>query len=263
MNISPGEIHVWYAFDEDISDPELIARYFDIMNTEERIQQKRFHFERHRHQYLITRALIRSVLSMYVKKVAPQQWQFEKNDYGKPSISYPSIDIPLMFNLSHTEKLIVLCVSVDNEPGIDVEYLLRSGQTIEIAEHFFSPTEIEHLHRLPPDYKRERFFDLWTLKEAYIKACGMGLSIPLDDFSYIFPQPGRISIAFEPQRNDQPEHWQFWQVQPSEIHKVALAIKSSNRNNLYSLSMRTITPLSHFVDAKYPITARSLKAGPV
>jgi len=256
VNISDNEIHLWFAYDQDISDDGLLSKYHQLLNQEESTQQARFHFEKHRHQYLITRAMVRTVLSSYVNSISPEEWRFKKNKYGKPSISNKSLTMPLRFNLSHTDKLIIMAVTLDNEIGVDVEYLPRRGNPLDIAERFFSAKELEQLFQLPVEKRQERFFDLWTLKEAYIKACGMGLSIPLDHFSYSFSESGGISIDFVPERCDQPELWQFWQVNPNETHKISMALKrtSAELNNELSISMREFVPLSEIKTVYYPIT---------
>lgn len=261
MNISAHEIHLWYVHDQNIHDSHLLSEYYNFLNREERLQQKRFYFEKDRHQYLITRALVRSVLSLYVNQISPEKWKFKKNAYGKPFISNNSLLIPLRFNLSHTDNLVVMAVTLDREIGVDVEYLPRLGKTLEIASHFFSPIEVEHLLALPPEKQKSRFFDLWTLKEAYIKACGMGLSIPLDHFSYSFSQQGKIEIHFEPERDDQPKYWQFWQINPNESHKISMAIKGNITNGSYSISMRKIIPLDKIVEVNYPIAYGSISTG--
>ena len=258
MIISSQEIHLWYAFDEQIDDTPLLSRYHSLLAEEESAQQKRFYFEKHRHQYLITRALIRTVLSLYENEIAPEKWQFTKNKYGKPSISNEVLKRAYYFNLSHTDKLVVLAVTLDQEIGVDVEYLLRPGKSVEIAESFFSPSEVQELLALPLEKQKDRFFDLWTLKEAYIKACGMGLSIPLDHFSYSFPQQGEISISFENGRQDQPEYWQLWQIRPSDNHKVAMAIKGNTIHDFYSISMRKIIPLGDIIEVNYPIVRKTV-----
>ncbi|MES2826039.1 MAG: 4'-phosphopantetheinyl transferase superfamily protein [Pseudomonadota bacterium] len=258
MIISAGEVHLWFAYDDTIKDAQLLVQYLSVLNEAERAQQQRFHFEKHRHQYLITRALARSVLSMYVKNIVPEQWEFEKNDYGKPFISNSALTIPIRFNLSHADELIVMAVTLDQEVGVDVEYLPRAGKMLDIASSFFSPAEVQQLLSLPLEKQMNRFYDLWTLKEAYIKACGMGLSIPLDHFSYSFSPQGKITIDFKPERNDQPEFWRFWQIQPNAIHKISLALKSENLNNTFSISMREVIPLSRVIDVNYSLASGSI-----
>ena len=253
MRILQGEVHLWFAYDGQICDHQLLSQYHNLLNEEECSQQQRFYFEKHRHQHLVTRTLVRTVLSLYVNEISPHEWQFKKNKYGKPSISNSSLTVPLHFNISHADELVVMAVTLDQEVGIDVEYLFRAGKTVEIAESFFSPIEVKQLLALPAEKQKDRFFDLWTLKEAYIKACGMGLSIPLDHFSYSFPQQGEVVISFEPERNDQPENWQICQIQPDVNHKVALAINNTKSNDSFSIFMRKIIPLSEIMEVSYPI----------
>ena len=257
INIKSNEIHLWCAYDELIKDQDILQRYARMLNDEEKKQHSRFCFEKHRHQYLITRALVRTVLSSYINEVAPQQWEFKKNKYGKPFISNPLITVPLQFNISHTDKLIVLAVTIGQEIGVDAEYLLRSGDTIEIAERYFSNKEVQQLYTLSPENQKKHFYDLWTLSESYIKACGMGLSIPLNQFSLLFPNPGEITISFSKERNDQAEKWRFWQIQPNEMHRVALALKSNSSNCNYSINMRTSIPLLNSTEVNYPIIRKT------
>lgn len=225
MQIQPHEIHLWLACDPQIAGEGLLAHYLALLSEAERAQQARFVFERHRHQYLVTRALLRSTLSLYAPDVDGRSWQFTTNAHGKPAIAAPGNPLTLRFNLSHSEGLIVLAITRDREVGVDVEWPQRSGEMLAIAERYFSPSEVRELFALPPQQRRSRFFDLWTLKEAYIKACGQGLAIPLEEFSYSFPAAGRVGISFAARRQDQPGEWQFWQLAPNADHKVALAIK--------------------------------------
>lgn len=250
ISLSTNEIHLWYVYDENINDPEILSNYFELLNKDELLQQKRFYFEKHRHQYLITRAMVRTILSLYENSITPTNWSFTFNDFGKPSINNDSLTIPLCFNVSHTNKLVTMAVTLDQEIGIDIEYLPRLENILDIAHNYFSPIELEQLYQLPLEKQRDRFFELWTLKEAYIKACGMGLSIPLDHFSFIFSKEGKIK--FESNRDDQPEHWHFWQIRPNESHKVSVALKNIESTS-YLISMRTLIPLSEISEVNYPL----------
>ena len=259
MKISEDEIHLWFAYDQDISEPELLNHYHAIISEEEREQQQRFYFEKHRHQYLITRTLVRTTLSYYSNGIKPEQWEFNKNFYGKPFIKNP-LNLPLRFNLAHTEGVIVLAINLEREVGVDVEWLGRGGQTVEIAQRFFSQQEIEQLLALPVGQQQNRFFDLWTLKEAYIKACGMGLSIPLDQFTFHFPQDDKIAIKFSSQRNDHPRNWRFWQFQPNKTHKIALALcgrENFSHSEHCSLLLKKTVPLKEINEIKLPYFLRA------
>lgn len=216
--------HLWYVFPEAIRDAALLTAYRQLMCAEERAQQQRFHFEKGRHEYLITRALVRTVLSKYVA-VDPSTWRFEKNEYGKPSIAYPRGLLPLAFNLSNTTGLIACLVVLGRDVGVDVEDMTRPGETVEIAEQFFSPTEVASLRALPASAQRYRFFEYWTLKEAYIKARGMGLALPLEQFSFHLEAGQSVRISFDPRLHDDPNRWQFAQYQPTSRHQMAAAIR--------------------------------------
>jgi 4'-phosphopantetheinyl transferase len=252
MNILDREIHLWLAYDHQIQDTELLGRYFAILDKEEQLQQKRFQFEKHRHQYLITRAMVRCVLSLYDNVIKPDEWRFEKTMYGKPFIRNTKMKIPLQFNLSHSEGIILLAITNGQEVGVDVECLLRHSPAQAIAKNLFSPVEIAQLTALPKKYQRNRFFELWTLKEAYIKACGMGLSIPLNQFTFSFSEFGTATISFDPQRNDQPALWHFWRIELNDTHKVALGLKNTGIHKCYSLSFRRIVPMQEVSAVEYP-----------
>ena len=136
LALNPGEVHVWFAFPQEISDPKLLKAYHGLMNDEEKQKQRRYYFEQHRHNCLIARALLRSVLSRYVEK-GPKEWQFSKNRYGRPEIERDNDIPPLRFNLSHTDGLIACGVTLEHDLGVDVEDTKRKGINIEIAGRFF------------------------------------------------------------------------------------------------------------------------------
>ncbi len=223
--------HLWYVFPDTLRDSALLAAYHRLMTPEEQAQQQRYRFEKGRHEYLITRALVRTVLSRYVT-IDPSLWRFDKNKYGKPAIASPKVVLPLSFNLSNTTGLIVCLVALEREVGVDVENMTRPGETVEIAEQFFSPTEVSALRTLPPISQRSRFFEYWTLKEAYIKARGMGLALPLEQFSFHLEKGQPVRISFDPRLQDNSDSWQFAQFQPTSHHQVAAAIRRGNDTNL-------------------------------
>jgi 4'-phosphopantetheinyl transferase len=194
------------------------------MSEPEAKQQRRFVFERDRHQYLVCRGLIRYTLSRYAP-VAPADWQFSYNNYGRPEVLRGLCDLPLRFNLSHTRGMGVLAITLSQDIGVDVEDTNRGDVGIHIADRYFSPREVADLRALPASQQPRTFFDYWTLKESYIKGRGMGLSLPLDKFSFeLRHQPPSIDI--EPELNDPPTDWQFRQFNPNDRHLVALAVRA-------------------------------------
>ena len=146
----------------------------------------------------------------------------------------------LSFNLTNTEGLIACLIARDRELGVDVEDTQRRGETVSIADRFFSPSEVKDLHAVPEASKRDRFFDYWTLKEAYIKARGFGLALPLGDFAFRLDPPRAPTIAFEPALDDDPSTWQFLQEWPTQQHRLALAVRRTGRD--LSVRMREVVP---------------------
>jgi 4'-phosphopantetheinyl transferase len=225
-----------------VEDERLLASYLDLMSPEEHVRQRRYRFEKSRREFLLTRALVRTTLSRYAP-VDPTAWTFRANAHGRPEIASPAQTPPLRFNLSNTEGMITCLVALDREIGCDVELVDRPGETVQIAEHFFSPLEVAALRTLPDAEQRDRFFDYWTLKESYIKARGMGLAIPLDQFSFLLDEGRPVRIAFDPRLPDDPSSWQFEQLRPSPRHFVAVAIRRGQEPDL-ALVVRHTVPLA-------------------
>jgi 4'-phosphopantetheinyl transferase len=244
--IPRGEAHLYFALEDQIREPVLLAAYEALLTPEERARKQRYYFEKNRHEYLITRALVRSVLSRYAP-VRPAAWAFSANEWGCPAIATPE-GAGLRFNLSNTRGLVCCLVAADRDVGIDVEDVEREGETVAIADRFFSPTEVAELHTRPEERRRARFFDYWTLKEAYIKARGMGLAIPLDHFSFLLTDHRPIGIAFDPRLPDDPDAWQFEQLRPTKSHLISLAIRRKSEADL-RIVVRRVTPLLPAADA--------------
>src|SRR5437588_11462711 len=93
---------------------------------------------------------------------------------------------------------------------------------MDLAERFFAPQEFEALSTVPVEERQYRFFEYWTFKEAYAKARGMGLCLPLDKFSFHFPNDGGVEIKIDPDLADDPRRWQFWQLRPTSQYLVAV-----------------------------------------
>ncbi len=251
LNIIPDsltekEVHLWLCEPEKITDPLLLSRYRSWLTPEEDQKRLRYRFEKHQHQYLITRALIRSVLSHYHNAIQPQEWRFELNQWGKPSIIEKQNPDACVFNLSHTDGLITCALTKTHQLGVDVENITREGETIKIADRYFSPSEYQKLISLPEEKQNDRFFDLWTLKESYIKACGKGLAIPLDEFSFSFPadfpELDDIKLFTEASREDNPKLWRFWNWYFSTEHRISMGVKCSEnfKDNLEHMHVKMI-----------------------
>jgi 4'-phosphopantetheinyl transferase len=200
------------------------------MTPAERERHDRYHFERNRLEYRVTRALCRTLLGRYLDQ-DPATLSFSLGERGKPALILPPGAGPLSFNLSNTDGLIACLIARHHDVGVDVEPLDRRVDCRGVAHRYFSPSESEALFALPEAQQTRRFLDLWTLKEAYIKACGGGLAIPLDHFSFR-PDERPISIAFSPERDDHPEHWQFAAFELAPQHLGAVAIRRGTASDL-------------------------------
>ncbi|TMM44807.1 4'-phosphopantetheinyl transferase family protein [Colwellia ponticola] len=260
LSLTHNEIHLWITKPEElIGQDELLAIYSRLLTNTELAKQQRYKFAKDRHDALITRAFIRDLLSYYAD-IAPQNWQFEKGNKDKPEVV--NCPLPLRFNISHTKNLIICAVTLDDDIGCDVENIGRSNNVSAIAERYFSATETQELFSLPEAQQRNRFFDYWTLKESYIKAWGLGLAIPLADFSFninsattnyndLFTIKGDITLSFAEHRVDNCEVWRSWLIYPTanidekQEHRIALSVKAkaNNQHAHYRLRFFDTLPL--------------------
>lgn len=241
---------MWLAFYDEITGELLHSAYRELLSSAEKEQETRFFFASDRHRYLITRALVRTVFSRYVS-IRPADWIFSTNAYGRPEIvNAQAREACLSFNISHTQGLIVLAVTRHRALGVDVESLHRREVSIEIADHYFAPEEVAVLTATPPHQQKYRFFEYWTFKEAYIKARGMGLSLPLDKFSFQYPDDYAVEIAIDPELRDDSRRWQFWQFRPRPEYLVAICAERAEHQSM-SLVVRQAIPMRS--DSEFPI----------
>ena len=241
MELPGNELHLYFAYPDQISDPGLLQRYESLLSDDELAQMPRYYFARHRHQFLVTRALVRTTLSRYFP-VAPETWRFDKNGFGKPGIRSPETAWPVRFNLSHCDGLILCGLARGLDIGVDVEDVQRSTRAaFEGLSSYFSASEIAALARLPEDQQKQRFFDYWTLKESYIKARGMGLALPLDKFSFQFEADRLSGFDTHPDLEDDAANWQCWRMPVAERYRVAVAVNSGDVN--FKLSAFNTVPL--------------------
>lgn len=201
-----------------------VDKYKALMTPDEHDRMARFVFEKDRRSFLLTRALVRTTLSRYAP-VDPSAWRFTTNAHGRPEIVDRPDGVPdLRFNISHTNGLIACAVTIGREVGVDVEHVGRNLMH-DIAGRHFAPSEVADLRKLPEEEQRLVFYDYWTLKEAYIKARGFGLALPLGDFAFKLNPPAPPTISFEPAMKDDPSTWQFLQEWPTPSHRLALAVR--------------------------------------
>lgn len=240
--LTADAIDVWLAYYDEIADERLHAAYRELLDGAEKEQEPRFYFERDRHRYLITRALVRTVLSRYIA-VEPVDWVFFTNQYGRPEVvNAQGRNAQLTFNVSHTHSVIVLAVARGRAVGVDVENVRAREVSIDIADRYFAPPEVSALATVPTHQQQYRFFEYWTFKEAYIKARGMGLSLPLDKFSFHYGDEQAVEIAIDSDLADDASRWQFWQFRPRHEYLVAICAERTGTRSP-KLTMRQAVPL--------------------
>jgi len=239
-----AEIHIWLTFCEAITEEHLIVSYRELLNPTEIEEESRFHFARDRHRYLVTRALVRTVLSRYAS-VGPKDWVFSTDVYGRPHIANTeATDSCLSFSVSHTQGLIVLGVAKGRSLGVDVENFAPRDISIDIANHHFAPQEVAALHEMSHHQRVCRFFEYWTLKESYVKARGMGFSLPLGGFSFHFADDHAIDLVINPELGDDSSRWEFWQFRPTSEHLLAVCAEKLNAQSSKLLVHETTPTVS-------------------
>lgn len=224
-----GRVHVWIARPEAFRDETTLARIRAWLDDEERARADRYLREEDRRLFLIAHALRRSVLSRYAD-VAPGEWRFASGEHGRPRIvadtpASAAAAAGLGFSLSHTPGLVACLVSDEPDSGVDVEASHRVENPRALASRYFSTRENELLDATADDTIDARFLEIWTLKEAYLKARGLGLTLPLDHFHVTRRSDDTAAIAFEATIHDYPQDWQLGLGRPGRGHVLALAVR--------------------------------------
>ena len=214
------DVHVWYQA-TDALDDAAIAAAVAVLSDDEREQYGRFHFRRDARDYAAAHALLRLTLSRYGDR-APDSWRFDKDAGGKPFLVDPGA-FRASFSLSHARGMVACAVTTAGDVGVDVECTDRSVSVFAVAARFFAPAEAACLERLDYDAQPGGFFDLWTLKEALVKALGTGLATSLASLAFTVDAGGRISL-------DAPSEvaaldWQFGLFSPGPRHRLAVAAR--------------------------------------
>jgi 4'-phosphopantetheinyl transferase len=239
---SPSEIDVelWYAWTGALSDAALWQRYLDLLPPDEIERIYRFAREPDRRRGLMACALTRAALARHTG-VEPAAMRFTRDRLGKPELVDPA-RTGLSFNISHTGELVLCGVSWAGSVGVDVERHDRTLNDLALARRFFAPDEAAELEAVAAAGRRRAFFELWTLKEAYVKACGRGLSMPLDHFAVTFGGQHAPTVRFTAPGYGDPARWRFAQIEMAETYQAAVALCSAGRGSM-TIRLRETVPL--------------------
>ncbi|MBA7638704.1 4'-phosphopantetheinyl transferase Sfp [subsurface metagenome] len=217
------EVHIWrVSLDQNASYVQSLQQ---ILSADEKARARRVYFEKDRKHFIVARGLLRVILSRYLD-MKPNQVRFCYSLYGKPGLIYPSEGETLNFNVSHSCGLALYAITRGREVGIDLERIRTHFGCEQIAERFFSPQENAMLRTFPANrVKHKAFFNCWTRKEAYIKAKGEGLSLPLDQFDVSFAPGEPAALCFTSEASDESSRWLLRALQPGPGYVAALVVE--------------------------------------
>lgn len=222
FDLSDGHIEVWCV--ETDAATNVIRQMEKVLAPEEISRAEQFHFEHHRNSFVVTRGMLRILLAHYLGEAAGDII-FAYGAKGKPSLP----DAKIEFNISHTKGIALFAFALGCELGVDVEQIRPIQDMMQIARRFFSRQESEELLALLEEEKEKAFFRCWTRKEAYIKAVGEGLSIPLNAFRVTFKEEGPVRwIDLGNETSAQPT-WALYNLDISSAYVAALAHRGSKR----------------------------------
>ncbi len=220
--LAKKEAHVWKV---ELLRPESeIASLRSLLSADEIERADRFRFDKHRNRYTVGRAILRQLVGEYLER-HPKEIQFTYNEQGKPFLKE---ETSLAFNLSNTQDLAVVAFTSEGRVGIDVEYRRKEVEELELVERFFSKAEVERFLKIPSEQQREIFFTIWTRKEAYLKALGGGLSIPLGSFDVEFDPAEEPKILRANDDDREAERWTLINLEPAEDYAGALLLEGKD-----------------------------------
>jgi len=232
-----GSVPLWVFKYSAVSDGET-RRLKTLLHSHELERNSRFLRTEHRKRDIICRGAMRELLCHYLR-IPNKQLQLSRNENGKPYILSPVDDI--QFNYSHSGDYAAIAICRGPQIGVDIEYCQRSSNLSAISQRYFAKEEVAALRALPPAAQKHRFFQYWTLKEAYIKARGEGIYLGLDKFRFELDEkkPDDIKIRFASVEFDTVDHWQFLQFASLDNYLVSVAIKDSDEAYFLETDLRT------------------------
>ena len=223
-SLTPGDVHVRYRLTDDL-DADARRTALSVLSSDERARYERFRLDGDRHEFAAAHALLRTTLSEF-DRIGPRDWRFDAGSHGKPVLAPGLSALPLSFNLSHARGLVACAVALGADVGLDVELVTRATDWRAIASRFFPSTEIAQIDGVAEAGRATRFFEIWTLKEAFAKALGVGLSQSLDASAFDLADASAITCALPPAVD--AAVWHFALYTPAPDHRLALAVSDGS-----------------------------------
>jgi 4'-phosphopantetheinyl transferase len=220
LSLPSHEVHVWRAL---LDQPQSLTDFLATLAADEQERAARFLFQKDRERFIAARGMLRAILSRYLD-VRPDDLSFGYSAHGKPFlVSEPGGDV--RFNVSHSHGLALFAFAQKRDLGIDVEQVRLEVAGQRIAERFFSACEVAALRGLPANQHTEAFFNCWTRKEAYIKARGEGLSLPLDQFDVSLAPGQPPALLRAGMAANEAARWSMIELAPAAGYKAALVVE--------------------------------------
>jgi len=223
--LTDNQIHIWKI---DINYPKVDLEYLykDILSNDEKVRVDRLRSEKDKIRFIVSRGLLRKSLSSYLN-APPSEIAFTYNKYGKPSVNSKYNLENIKFNVSHSKNLAVYAITKNREVGIDLEYIRKVNKADKIVGRFFTEEESEFYYSQPDDKKELAFFTLWTRKEAYSKARGMGIGLPAKEFDLkLIPTLETKTTDVETKNIE--SRWSLVDIEIDSEYLAALATEGSN-----------------------------------
>ena len=219
-------VHVWRAA---LAAPApALWRLRQALAVDEVRRADRFRFERDRNRFIVARGLLRTILGRY-KNIEPDRVQLRYTVHGKPILASTRGELDLRFNTSHSGDLALYAVTLGREVGVDLEHVRPDFGDSRVAERFFAPGEVAALTRISARGQRDAFFRCWTLKEAYVKARGTGLTIPLNQFdvSQLLEEPAAV-LSVNHECRPGASRWSLRQLTSAPGYAAALTVEGDS-----------------------------------
>jgi len=222
--LKQNEVHLWIASRSEQNESLMMQLFHQTLSSEEHRTALRFHSARARSEYVMAHALLRLALSELFS-VTPLDWRFGRDRNGKPIIIAPECFAPVQFSISHTTNLVTCIVTSAVEAGVDAERIEQTNDLAATAQGVCSTSELQYLATLTKEKWAPRFFDLWTLKESYAKARGLGLLLPLKSISFEIGPANSVRVRFAQDIEDNSSKWLFWLRHLPSVHTLSLAVR--------------------------------------
>lgn len=255
IEIRRDAIHIYCCRYDRIDKPWLLDQYYNLLSQTEQQRWQGIRTEKGKRCFLVSRAMIRTLLGTAIG-CPPTALTVTVDTLGKPFIDRPTTR--WQFNVSHSHGLVSLALAYNIAVGVDVEYQRRNIETLQLARHFFHPRELQQLEALPTDEQQQHFFKLWTLKEAYVKAIGSGLTHALDSFGFTLHHPdSKLVMHPSPQ-----SAIHCWLMQPESGYTLA-SIALCQSSEIRQLKLHDYLPLHHCTPRQpHLLTHSTISASP-